>query len=113
MPRRKPRTLQLRTVMLEAPPVARMPTVCVAASRYFADKFEGLAAQFGAGCEVVHLGDDGFGPRLSAALDRLWDGAPGLRDPLIAAAARQVELSREAFSRLPGLTSPVLARGRR
>ena len=90
-----------------------VPTVCVAASRYFADKFEGLAAQFGAGCEVVHLGDDGFGPRLSAALDRLWDGAPGLRDPLIAAAARQVELSREAFSRLPGLTSPVLARGRR
>ena len=90
-----------------------VPTVCIAASQYFSDKFEGLRAQFGPGCVVVHQQDGDFTARLAAVMDELWDGADGLRGPLLAAARAQVEASRAAYDRVAQLPSPQLVRSGR
>ena len=82
-----------------------VPAACLSASQYFADKFDGLRAQFGAGCEVVHLEGGDFAGRLTAVMDRLWDGADALRAPLLAAARLQVEASRAAYDSLALLSS--------
>jgi len=85
-----------------------VPTACLAASQYFADKFDGLRAQFGTGCEVVHLGGGDFTERLTSVLDQLWNSADALRTPLLAAARMQVEASHAAYDRLTQLSSARL-----
>ena len=77
-----------------------IPAVCVARSTYFADKLLGLADQFGTGCEVVLIAEDGFEPRLRDAIDRAWHHADEYRTPLLEAATRQITLGEEAFAQL-------------
>jgi polysaccharide pyruvyl transferase WcaK-like protein len=80
-----------------------IPVVGLSTSQYYDDKFEGLAAMFGTGLELVRLDEHGLQPRLQDAIDRSWVDAPALRPVLLDAAIRQVEASRAAFERAAGL----------
>jgi len=77
-----------------------IPTIGLANSAYYVDKFMGLAEQFGPGCEVVSLGDDQMPARLSAAIERAWSSAEQVRPQLLEAAVRQIELGRTAYQRV-------------
>jgi polysaccharide pyruvyl transferase WcaK-like protein len=79
-----------------------IPAVCVTNSPYYDQKFAGLRDLFGEGCQVVNLGDR-WPKHLETAIERAWARAPEVRAPLLAAAARQVEAGRAAYSELPGL----------
>ena len=75
-----------------------IPTVCFANSAYYADKFMGLANQFGTGCTVI--GDDAqLSEKLEAALEDSWRTAESTRRPLLDAAVRQIEASRAVYSK--------------
>jgi colanic acid/amylovoran biosynthesis protein len=74
-----------------------IPAVALTRSRYYANKFLGLADMFGAGCDVVDLSDPGFPQRLLAALGRTLETASGVRDPLLQSARRQIAASRAAY----------------
>lgn len=80
-----------------------IPAVGLAASPYYAEKFRGLAAQFGAGCRVVELDRPGGLDEVEPALEELWRDAPALRDELLAAAERQIERGHDAYARLAQL----------
>jgi polysaccharide pyruvyl transferase WcaK-like protein len=82
-----------------------IPVVGLVGSRYYEDKFLGLADMFGEGCEVVRLGEPDVKTRLAEAITRAWSSADRARSHLIAAADRQLADSRSAF----GLLSSLLA----
>ncbi len=84
-----------------------IPTVCIAKSQYFIDKFLGLEAQFGVGCSVVMVDSPRVKEETIAAMDRLWRSAPDLRDSLQQAALRQLNAGREAYGRIVDLTAVV------
>jgi polysaccharide pyruvyl transferase WcaK-like protein len=77
-----------------------IPAVCLAASRYFRTKLEGLADMFGPGCEVVGLTPVVDQDLLRSALARAWASSPYVRDSLRAAAARQIGWTDESYRRL-------------
>jgi len=82
-----------------------LPVVGLARSRYYIDKFHGLAHQFGIGCEVILLDTPNLESAIAAAIERAWRSAEAVRPRLLAAAERQVELQRAAYRRLPELVS--------
>ena len=77
-----------------------VPVVALVRSRYYEDKFHGLAAMFGVGCHVLRVDDSHLEQRLSEAMAVLWDSTDQLRSVLVAAAKRQVADSQAAFRRL-------------
>jgi colanic acid/amylovoran biosynthesis protein len=79
------------------------PAVCVAASAYYADKFLGLAEQFGQGCEVVLLRKHDWPKLLAEALDRTWYSADRVRPKLLARAQNQIALGHAAYQRIHSL----------
>jgi polysaccharide pyruvyl transferase WcaK-like protein len=82
-----------------------IPVVALAKSAYYVNKMSGVAEQFGDGCEVVSMDDDGWPQKLEDAVRRAWDSAGRLREPLLAAAADQIARSRAAYARLHGQLS--------
>jgi colanic acid/amylovoran biosynthesis protein len=74
-----------------------VPAVCLALSAYYRQKFLGLADQFRGGCEVITVETSQLCAQLDAAIDRAWWSAERMRGSLLAAAARQVGLSRSAY----------------
>jgi colanic acid/amylovoran biosynthesis protein len=87
-----------------------IPAIGLASSTYYEDKFLGLADQFGPGCRVIFLRDPDLATKLSCAIDEAWQCAEQTRPGLLAAAARQVELSHMAYRKIYAL---VEARKRR
>jgi polysaccharide pyruvyl transferase WcaK-like protein len=77
-----------------------IPTIGLAKSRYYIDKFMGLSALFGPGCETVLLENQDFGRNLKASIEKLWNAAERVRPLLLANAARQIALSRGAYDRI-------------
>lgn len=77
-----------------------IPVVCLAMSPYYAAKFLGLEDQFGTGCETVFLDDPDATGRLHAAMERAWKSVETVRQPLLQAALRQLESSRNAYLRV-------------
>jgi polysaccharide pyruvyl transferase WcaK-like protein len=77
-----------------------IPAICLAGSAYYRAKFQGLAAQFATGCEVVHLDNPDLAVTLPRAIDRAWDEASTVRPTLLDAAVRQIALSHSAYRRL-------------
>lgn len=77
-----------------------IPSVCVAKSEYFLDKLQGLAAQFGPGCDVIDLNQPGWGERINSAIHAQWAGAEAGRAHLLKRAHDQVTLSRGIYDRL-------------
>lgn len=76
-----------------------IPVVGLSTSRYYDDKFEGLAAMFDAGLELVRLDGEDFDDRLRGAMRSTWLRAPELRAGLLGRAVNQIEASRAAFDR--------------
>ncbi|WP_249359345.1 polysaccharide pyruvyl transferase family protein [Nocardia cyriacigeorgica] len=77
-----------------------VPAVCVTASRYYDDKFYGLADMFGAGTRIVHLDDEALAEVLTEAIDDLWRTAVGSRETLWCSASKQIEASRAGLDRV-------------
>ncbi len=75
------------------------PVVALARSAYYVDKFLGLADQFGVGCQLVRLRRD-FRDELTNAISQAWTSADEVREPLLRAAACQLEESRKAYRQL-------------
>jgi colanic acid/amylovoran biosynthesis protein len=80
-----------------------IPVVGLAKSAYFASKFLGLEDQFGEGCQTILLNEPDAPLKLRSAIERAWQNADRLREPLQAAALRQIELTKESYSRLKDL----------
>jgi polysaccharide pyruvyl transferase WcaK-like protein len=77
-----------------------VPTVGLAASRYYEDKFRGLSALFGDACQTVMIGEPGLASRLERAMVQQLAHADDLRPSILEEVQRQITLGREAFSRL-------------
>ena len=77
-----------------------IPVVTLAKSQYYIDKFQGLADQFGVGCDVILLGDQEFAEKLASSIHQLWESAEILRPQLLEAAQQQIELGQTAYQRL-------------
>lgn len=77
---------------------AGVPVVAVVGSRYYAQKFAGLAAQFGSeGLVLVCAGTPTTAADVCAAAERLWQEAPRLRPSLLTEATRQVAASTASY----------------
>jgi len=74
-----------------------IPAVCVANSRMYKEKFDGLADQFGDGCQTIYLDSDDLGGRLDRAIDAAWRHAAQLKPALLASAARQIQTGKDAY----------------
>jgi colanic acid/amylovoran biosynthesis protein len=74
-----------------------IPTVCLARSSYYIDKFLGLQDLFGAGCQVVMLSDSDFVGDLKDAMEKAWNMTDDVRSSLCQAAARQCSMSENAY----------------
>ena len=89
-----------------------IPVVGLAKSAYFSSKFLGLEDQFGEGCQTVLFGEPDLPQKLNDAIERAWQNADKLREPLRAAALRQIESSRKSYERLKDLAAfPKVAAG--
>jgi len=82
-----------------------IPAIGLIASPYYADKFEGLRAAFGKGCELVDMSDCNGSHRLGQLLQHIYDNAAMFRPTLLDAAQRQVNLSRDFYARACSLIS--------
>ncbi|WP_232535408.1 polysaccharide pyruvyl transferase family protein [Nocardia terpenica] len=77
-----------------------IPAIGLTASRYYDDKFYGLADLFGPGLCVVHLDESSLEQTLATAIEDLWRDAPGLRDPLRQRASDQIAAARTGLDRV-------------
>jgi colanic acid/amylovoran biosynthesis protein len=75
---------------------------------YYADKFLGLADLFGDGCQVVSFDDSRFQEKLAASIDQSWNSAEQIRQPLLEAAARQIQSAETAYQKLYELVAGSL-----
>ena len=86
-----------------------IPTVCLANSEYYFNKFSGLAEQFGAGCRVI-TNDSQFPEKLESALEEALDDAfsqaESERPLLLRTAAKQIAASRAAYRALYDQINP-------
>jgi colanic acid/amylovoran biosynthesis protein len=90
-----------------------IPTIGLAKSTYYIDKFMGLSALFGPGCETVLLEKRDFAQHLQNAIARLWSAADRFRPLLLAKTARQIELGHEAYNRIGSAVSSRIMRNAR
>jgi polysaccharide pyruvyl transferase WcaK-like protein len=74
-----------------------IPVVALTSSAYYDDKFLGLGAMFSQGLTLVRLDDPDLEQTLITAIDRAWQAAPLVREPLRAQARMQIDASRAAF----------------
>ncbi len=77
-----------------------IPVVGLSASDDYTAKFLGLQDQFGLGCETVLLDAPDACQKLASAMNSAWQSAEMVRLPLLEAARRQVDLSRQAYDRV-------------
>ena len=77
-----------------------IPTVCIARSPYYVDKFKGLAALFGKGCQAVSAETPEFKDRLRQAIRTCWQLADQVRPDLLNRAARQIAQGRAAYGKI-------------
>jgi len=85
-----------------------IPVVGLAKSAYFSSKFLGLEDQFGEGCQTIALNEPAVSQKLYSAIERAWQNADRLREPLLTAALSQIELSRKSYQRIEELlANPV------
>ena len=76
-----------------------IPVIGLTKSAYYTNKYNGLAAQFGGGCEVLQLNDSQFTEKLVIALENNLQNASKNRESLLQKAQSQIQLSREAYQK--------------
>ena len=74
-----------------------IPVVGLVRSPYYEQKFSGLQEQFPRGCQILDFRQHVTSDEIQAAICNAWDSAEPLREPLLAAAARQVKLGSAAY----------------
>lgn len=77
-----------------------IPVIGLAKSEYYADKFLGLADQFGVGCEVILLNNQQLKENLLTAICQAWNNSEKLRPHLLDAAEKQISLGISAYNLL-------------
>lgn len=77
-----------------------IPVVGLAKSEYYANKFLGLADQFGTGCEVVFLNDQNLSETLTHRMQLAWDSGEQVRSQLLQTAQYQIELGHRAYRQI-------------
>lgn len=82
-----------------------IPTVCIACSDYYIDKFVGLRDQFGPDCRIVLTASATFPAQLNAAIDAAWLEAQDSRSRLLPAAERQIEKSEAVYDEIFSLVA--------
>lgn len=82
-----------------------IPVVGLAKSAYFSKKFLGLEDQFGEGCQTLFLNEPALPQRLTTAITRAWKNADKVREPLQAAALRQITLSQRSYELVKDLAA--------
>jgi polysaccharide pyruvyl transferase WcaK-like protein len=83
-----------------------IPVVGLVKSKYYVDKFQGLADQFGQGCEMILLDEDNLQDRLIQTINQLWSDAETLRPKLLESAVRQIQQGRLVYQSLRELGLP-------
>lgn len=89
-----------------------IPAVCLVGNTNYMEKFAGLLDQFQTGCTLLSVHDSNFTAALGDAIERAWISADTQRPSLLAAAARQVELSRAAYQHMADVLSDTFIRHR-
>jgi polysaccharide pyruvyl transferase WcaK-like protein len=82
-----------------------IPVIGLAKSAYFSNKFLGLKDQFGEGCQIILLNEQGWPEKLNSAIERAWQSADEFRGTLQVAALRQIELTRRSYEQLRDLVT--------
>lgn len=82
-----------------------IPVVALARSEYYVKKFDGVAGQFGTGCEVICIKDLETADRIGEAIKRIWLEADQYHEKLLSAAKKQVDFGIAAYRRLRRLVS--------
>lgn len=77
-----------------------IPVVGLAKSRYYEEKFLGLAKQFGTGCEVISMNNNRFQENLMIAINNAWESAEKVRTNLLESARTQVELGHAVYKQV-------------
>jgi polysaccharide pyruvyl transferase WcaK-like protein len=85
--------------------------ICLARSTYYAYKFQGLADQFGTGCQVLLLDDGQVQERLKLEIEKAWVLADEVRPKLLEEARRQAQLIQEAYRRFYDFVESTSAEG--
>ena len=74
-----------------------IPVVGLLQSAYYEQKFIGLQEQFPEGCRLIDFRGEISARRMEEEILGAWESAPRLREQLLEAAARQIELARAAY----------------
>jgi colanic acid/amylovoran biosynthesis protein len=77
-----------------------IPTIGLARSDYYVDKFLGLADMFRVGCEMVSLDREDAAETVRATLRRMWEDAPAIRPTILASAEAQIAAGHAAYRRI-------------
>ncbi|MBE9158417.1 polysaccharide pyruvyl transferase family protein [Nodosilinea sp. LEGE 06152] len=77
-----------------------IPVVGLAKSKYYVDKFFGLADQFGVGCSVLMLDEIDLENKLTDCTKNLWNEAETLRPILLDAARAQIQAGIIAYQKI-------------
>ena len=80
-----------------------IPAVCIARSRYYQMKMNGLADLFGEGCYVVEMEKGRPSDELPTVLREAWERSEDLRPGLLEAADQQIQQGRDAYAKLVDL----------
>jgi len=75
-----------------------IPAICLAGSKYYEEKFRGLAQQFPDGCTILHPQETTFRTQFRHAVARLWNFPAA---PLIASAEPQIRKGQVLYAQLP------------
>lgn len=84
-----------------------IPVVGLACSPYYLDKFLGLAAQFGVGCEIILLEGEDLGEKLKVSIDNAWNSAEIVKRSLLEASKRQIKLGHAAYQQVYDLVESL------
>ena len=80
-----------------------IPVVCLVGNVNYREKFNGLADQFGSGCQLVELLSARMSEELMSAIERAWNESIQIRQTLLTAARNQVQLGQSAYQRISEL----------
>ena len=74
-----------------------VPVIGLAKSQYYVQKFEGIADQFGTGCEIVNLNECKDFTIIGDQIRKQWELSEQLRPKLLASARKQLEAGNKAY----------------
>ncbi len=82
-----------------------IPVITLAYSEEYVVKLSELADDFGAGCQVLYLGDKDLPEKLASVIEDLWSNAEQLRPEILKVAEEQIKLQHMAYQRVPELVA--------